>query len=76
MKDKIADDVMRTGHQVASLLDQIARLFKTNMKLTLLVRSPDNPGRNAYFSDEDDMEPVVEALRQLRNNPTGGKTLV
>lgn len=65
----ISDAVHRAGKAMAFHLDEIAKLFKADVKLTLLVRHPGKPERNAYLSDEADIEPVVEALRELFTNP-------
>lgn len=68
---KESDDVRRTGQQIAFHMDEIARLFKPGAKLTLLVRSPGHPERDAFLSDEDNIDEAIEAIKQLKN-PTGG----
>lgn len=77
MSERISNDpVVDAGNEIAMHLTKIAKLFKPGVKLTLLIRSPDNAGRNAYLSDEDDIEPVIDALRQLHANPRGGRFMV
>jgi hypothetical protein len=67
---KESDDVRRCGQQMAFHMEEIAKLFKPGVKLTLLVRNPGHPERNAFLSDEDNIDEAVEAIKQLKN-PTG-----
>jgi hypothetical protein len=68
--------VERAGKQMAFYLDEIAKLFSDEVKITLLVRNPVHPERSAYLSDEADIERVCAALRQLHDKPSGGSFLV
>lgn len=65
------DDVQRVGQQMGFYMEEIAKLFKPGVKLTLLVRNPGHPERNAFLSDEDNIDEAVEAIKQLKK-PTGG----
>lgn len=51
-------------HQAASLyLNKIAEFFKPGVRVTLLVRSPDNDEADFVLSS-DDLELAVEALKR------------
>jgi hypothetical protein len=65
-------EVRRVAEQMAEHLEAISRLFKPGAKLTLLVRNPTNPSRNAFLTDEEDPDAVCDAIRQLFTNPSGG----
>lgn len=68
--------VERAGKQMAFYLEEIAKLFSDEVKITLLVRNPAHPERSAYLSDEADIEPVCAALKQLHDKPGGGSFMV
>ena len=68
--------VERAGKQMAFYLDEIAKLFSDEVKITLLVRNPAHSERSAYLSDETDIEAVCAALRQLHDKPGGGSFMV
>lgn len=80
MSDPLTTDqrtkVERAGKQMAFYLDEIAKLFNDEVKITLLVRNPTHPERSAYLSDETDIEAVCAALRQLHDKPGGGSFMV
>lgn len=65
-------EVRRVAEQMAEHLEQISRLFKPGAKLTLMVRNPQNPARNAFLTDEEEPEALCDAIRQLFTNPSGG----
>lgn len=65
-------EVRRVAEQMAQHLEAVSRLFKPGMKITLLVRNPTNPARNAFLTDEEGPDEACEAIRQLFANPSGG----
>jgi hypothetical protein len=65
-------EVRRVAEQMAGHLEAVSRLFKPGVKLTLMVRNPQDPERNAFLTDEDDPDALCDAIRQLFANPSGG----
>lgn len=63
--------VRLAAESMADHLNGIAKLFKSGVKITLLVRNPAHPERNAFLTDETDMDAVIEAIRQLHTSPSG-----
>lgn len=61
--------VLATAELMAHHMNAIAALFKPGMKITVLVRCPVNPERNAFLSDESDPAPVCAAITQLFTAP-------
>lgn len=55
---------------VSAHMDQIKRLFKSGVKITVLVRTPGEPGRDFLMTD-DDLDEAITALRRRRD---AGKT--
>ena len=56
--------------QIAAKLDEIAKLYRDHVKITLIVRAPDFPGgvRDTVMTD-DDPERAIAALRSLYRDP-------
>lgn len=65
-------EVRRVAEQMADHLEAISKLFKPGAKLTLMVRNPTNPARNAFLTDEEGPDELCAAIRQLFTNPSGG----
>ena len=76
MASEVTDKVRRAGQQMAVYLDEISKLFVGDVKLTLLVRHPGKPERNAFLSDDLDIDEICAAIRALHQNPTGGSSMV
>ena len=52
-------------------LEQIAKLFKPGMKITLVVRNPDEPdGEQDTLLTDDTIPEVIRALEQLAKKPS------
>jgi hypothetical protein len=55
-------------NEVGEYMDRIHDLFKSEMKVTVVVRSPEHPDRDFIMSD-DELESVIEALRRRNGVP-------
>lgn len=55
---------------IAKKLDEIAMLYKDDVKVTLIVRVPDFPdGRRDTVLSDDDPEKAIDSLRRLYGDP-------
>ena len=76
MAIEVTDKVRRTCAQISFHLEEISKLFTGDVKITLLVRHPEKPERNAFLSDDLDIDEICTAMRALHQNPTGGSFMV
>lgn len=54
-------------HQIVDYhMCKIQELFVDEVKITLVARHPDGPATSILFTDEPDVEVVVETIRELR----------
>lgn len=54
--------------RLSSELERIARLFKRDVRLSLVVRQPGNPDGTTYLSD-DNTDEVIAAINDVRARP-------
>jgi hypothetical protein len=63
MADKLFLLLLR--ERISNHLEEIRKMFKGDVKITLLVRNVNNKNAHVELSD-DNLEMVVEAMRELR----------
>lgn len=63
------DKVYRAGMQISFHLNEIAKLLASDIELTLLMRHPNHPERNAIISNETDVDAVCRDIRKLLTSP-------
>lgn len=56
--------LQETSEIVAAHMDAIVACFKTGVKITVLVRTPDHPTRDFCMSDDDMNEVISMAQRR------------
>lgn len=61
-------ELSRVQNVVGGYMDRIHDLFKAEMKITVVVRSPEHPDRDFIMSD-DELEGVIAALRRRNGVP-------
>ncbi len=67
-QDPLVEDV---GLQIAAQLAAIAKFFKPDARLTLVVRHPDHPnGELNIVVTEDSLDDVIVAIRQRQKGFT------
>lgn len=68
---KPTPDVQRAGEMVADLLDEVKKLFKPPMRLTLLVRMPDHPdGSRDFILTDDNLDEASKAILRRKVEPS------
>jgi hypothetical protein len=73
MADK--DVLLNLREHIADHLEAIRKMFKGNVKITLLVRNIINKKAHVELSD-DDLETVVETMRELHNDDCKDVTVI
>lgn len=54
-------------HQIVDYhMCKIQELFVPEVKITLVARHPDGPETSILFTDEPDIETVIDTIRELR----------
>lgn len=68
---KPTPDVQRAGEMVADYCDEIKRLFKPPMRLTVLVRMPDYPdGSRDFILTDDQLDLAAAAILRRKKEPS------
>ena len=64
-------DIQNAGERVADLADEIKRLFKPPMHVTVLVRMPEFPdGSRDFILTDDTLDKAEEAIRLRQTQPS------
>lgn len=61
MADRTHPDVQNAGAEISRHLEQIAKLFKSGVKLTFLARNGDDGTRDMVLTD-DSLDAAIRAL--------------
>lgn len=66
--------VLQLKMQIAAKLDEIAKLYSDDVKMTLIVRVPSKPdGSRDTLLMDDDPEQAIAAMRSLLADPNSEK---
>lgn len=64
------DRIMHVRQKIGEKLDEISKLYRDRVKITLVVRAIDYPdGKRDTVMTEDEPEKAIAALRKLINDP-------
>lgn len=67
----MSEKLRRTQQIVSDCMDDILSCFKAGMKITVLVRNPENPESDFCMTD-DDLDQVVAMIKRRKEAANGG----